>query len=136
MYNYIERQRMAERSKANRELAGTLVQQLNEKHRRELEEKNMDRKEARMHQSLIYAEGMRPEQLVSPMHIGNITYEDRMKQLSQVDRNLYQSLIMAGGGRVSSGTPNRRSFHLGQLPPPTEFYRSSSQQRSQQSQRS
>jgi hypothetical protein len=73
-----------------------------------------------MHQSLIYTEGLRPEQLVSPMHIGNITYEDRMRQLNQVDRNLYQSLMMAGGGRTPSGnsTAGRQSFQLGQLPPP------------------
>lgn len=60
LYNHIERQRMIERTRANRELASTLVQQLNEKHHRELGEKNMDKKEARLHQSLIYTEGLRP----------------------------------------------------------------------------
>lgn len=70
------------------------------------------------------------------MHIGNITYEDRMKQLDLIDRNLYQSLMVANGGRVRSGaSTGRQSFRLGQLPPPMEFFRSSSQQ-SHQSQRS
>lgn len=96
MYNAIESRRMEEQKQENKRLALTLLQQQSEKKQREMNEKNMDRQEARYHQSLIYPS--QHDMLGSPLHIGKMAYEDRLKQLGQIDRNLYQSLVLMRGG--------------------------------------